>query len=398
MSATAVQTEQAPIGQSPPHPGLYPTTRSPVAFLIDTLVMGGSEKKTVAVSNELARRGLAIHIIYLNGPDTLVDSVDSAIPVLCLGRSGKLSIPAARGLSAYLARHDIGRILCVNLYPMVYAVAAQIMLRPRSLVFDVLINVTDFVALKHHVQMLLYRCLFPRADRVIFGCESQMTQWRTRYRLGGLRCSYLHNGVDVDWYSRSALPGTSLAIRSECGLRASSFVIGSVGRLQKEKNQAELIRAARRLVDHGIDVQALIVGDGPERTPLEGLATALGLSERVVFLGRLNDVRTALAAMDVFVLPSLAVETFSNAALEAMAMGCPVVLSDIGGAREMVSDGDNGYVYRRGHAEGLDKALTLLYTDATLRKSLACAGRATVETRFSFSGMVDRYERLLVPA
>jgi glycosyltransferase involved in cell wall biosynthesis len=213
-----------------------------------------------------------------------------------------------------------------------------------------------------------------------------------------LRCSFLHNGVAVDWYARSAVPGTSLAIRTECGLRASTFVIGTVGRLRKEKNQAELIRAARRLVDHGIDVQALIVGDGPERTPLEGLATALGLSGRVVFLGRLNDVRTALAAMDVFVLPSLAVETFSNAALEAMAMGCPVVLSDIGGAREMVGDGENGYVYRRGNAEDLDKALTLLYSDEPLRKSLACAARATVEARFSFSGMADRYERLLVPA
>ena len=70
----------------------------------------------------------------------------------------------------------------------------------------------------------------------------------------------------------------------------------------------------------------------------------LEVADRVSFIGELDDVRPVLTALDVFVLPSTAVESFSNAALEAMAIGRPVILSDIGGAREMIDDGVEGYV------------------------------------------------------
>ena len=85
-------------------------------------------------------------------------------------------------------------------------------------------------------------------------------------------------------------------------------------------------------------------GDGPLREQLLRRAVELEIADRVHFIGEVEDVRPVLAAMDVFVLPSIAVESFSNAALEAMSMGRPVILSDIGGAREMIDDGVEGYV------------------------------------------------------
>ncbi|MDQ3776329.1 MAG: glycosyltransferase [Pseudomonadota bacterium] len=105
-------------------------------------------------------------------------------------------------------------------------------------------------------------------------------------------------------------------------------------------------------------------------------------------------MRPALLAMDVFVLTSKAVETFSNAALEAMAMARPVVLSDVGGAREMVSEGKNGYVYPKGDVERLAQILKLIHDRPHLRQALGDVGRVMVEERFSFSQMVDEYERL----
>jgi glycosyltransferase involved in cell wall biosynthesis len=100
--------------------------------------------------------------------------------------------------------------------------------------------------------------------------------------------------------------------------------------------------------------------------------------------------------MDVFVLPSLAVETFSNAALEAMAMERPVVLSDIGGATEMVTHGQNGYVFHKGDDSTLERILTALNNSPDLRRDVGRAGRATVEARFSFQRMADAYERLML--
>ena len=93
-----------------------------------------------------------------------------------------------------------------------------------------------------------------------------------------------------------------------------------------------------------VDAHLVIAGDGPLRDFLARRAVELEVADRVSFVGELDDVRPVLTALDVFVLPSTAVESFSNAALEAMAIGRPVILSDIGGAREMIDDGVEGYV------------------------------------------------------
>ncbi|MGQ0592158.1 MAG: glycosyltransferase [Gammaproteobacteria bacterium] len=366
----------------------------PILFLIDTLMVGGSEKKTVAVSTELVNRGRRVHIAYLNPPAPLADRVDSRVPLVCLERRGKLSFAAIERLAEYVRVHEIRLILCVNLYPMAYALAVQRM-RPRNaLSFDVLINVTDFVSLKHHVQMLVYRCVLSRARRIVFGCQAQLAKWRRVYRLNGAMCTHIYNGVDLDIYRSGVVTENRDEWLRKWGLDPSAFIVGTIGRLRKEKNHQDLIRVLGRLVAQGVDAQCLIVGDGPERDALRAMAARLGLRDRIVFAGALGDVRPALLAMDVFVLTSKAVETFSNAALEAMAMARPVVLSDVGGAREMIAEGANGYIYPKGDVDRLGQILKLIHDRPDLRRALGDAGRVRVEERYSFSHMVDEYEHL----
>ena len=107
-----------------------------------------------------------------------------------------------------------------------------------------------------------------------------------------------------------------------------------------------------------------------------------------------QDVRPLLAACDAVALCSTAVETFSLAALEAMALGRPVVLSDIGGAAEMVRPGVEGLLFPAGDTAALVERLTAL-ADESLRSPMGAAARETVLARFSESAMVDRYEALL---
>ena len=95
------------------------------------------------------------------------------------------------------------------------------------------------------------------------------------------------------------------------------------------------------------------------------------------FIGEIEDVRPVLAALDVFVLPSIAVESFSNAALEAMSMGRPVILSDIGGAREMIHDGVEGYVVSPTElAARLPALIAALYADRRKRQQMGQSRRA----------------------
>ncbi len=128
-------------------------------------------------------------------------------------------------------------------------------------------------------------------------------------------------------------------------MKPESLLIGTVGMCRPEKNQEVLLTTLRRLRVARVDAHLVIAGDGPLRAATQAARGASSRSpDRVHFIGAVEDVRPVLAALDVFVLPSIAVESFSNAALEAMSMGRPVILSDIGGAREMIHDGVEGYV------------------------------------------------------
>jgi glycosyltransferase involved in cell wall biosynthesis len=135
------------------------------------------------------------------------------------------------------------------------------------------------------------------------------------------------------------------------------------------------------------------VGDGPERAKLHGVVQANKLERHVVFLGPVKDVRLTLLAMDIFVLTS-ASETFSNAALEAMAMEKPVVLSTVGGATEMVFEGVNGYLYQSGNVTELVTILHRLIVDDETRQNMGRMARSVVAERFTLARMVDAYEDL----
>jgi glycosyltransferase involved in cell wall biosynthesis len=176
---------------------------------------------------------------------------------------------------------------------------------------------------------------------------------------------------------------------------AGSFVIGCVGRLELEKNQSAVLSVAARLNSDTQRCDVLLIGDGPERESLKQQAIDLGIANRVRFLGRMDDVRCALRTLDVFVLPSIAVETFSNAALEAMAMSLPVVLSDIAGAREMVVDGETGFLYGKDDLEKLTNLMIRLRDNAILRETIGQNAREAVTAQFDINHMYDAYEALL---
>ena len=125
----------------------------------------------------------------------------------------------------------------------------------------------------------------------------------------------------------------------------------------------------------------------------EHLIYKKGLGRCVKLLGAMSDVRTALSAMDFFVLPS--VETFSNAALEAMSMGLPVVLNNKGGAKEMAQDGVNGYLFSDGDANSLVAALNHLIEDKASIMVLGSKAQDLVAEKFTFNRMVTEYETLL---
>jgi glycosyltransferase involved in cell wall biosynthesis len=150
------------------------------------------------------------------------------------------------------------------------------------------------------------------------------------------------------------------------------------------KGYEYLLLAVRQVVDSGVDVVLEIADyDGPERERAEYTISELGLEDHVVILGKLppEKVREALWRCDVFVLSALS-EGISNAVIEAMACGVPVVTTDCGGMKEAVTDGIEGFVVPKRDPSSLADAIKKLASDPALRATMGMAGRKRVELDF----------------
>jgi len=200
------------------------------------------------------------------------------------------------------------------------------------------------------------------------------------------RVVVVHNGVDFD---RTAIaPGLREATRRELGL-GDHVLIGSIGRLDPAKGYSLLIDAAARLAGTFGNIRLLLVGDGPERALLERRAAKLGIADIVIFAGTQPDPAPYLAALDVFVLPSVS-EGLGLSIIEAMAAGLPVIGSSAGGIPEVVSDGETGLVFRSGSASELASCIEWMIRNPDLRSRLAAAASEQVRSRFDIYGHAAR--------
>ena len=203
------------------------------------------------------------------------------------------------------------------------------------------------------------------------------------------RWAVLRNGVDVDHFDPSH---ETASCKLRWGFDPSRPVVGSIGRLEERKGHALLLEARAVLSGGPRAPQILLVGDGPCREALSRQASALGLGADVRLVGEVSDVREALGAMDVFVLPSHE-EGMSNALLEAMAAARPIVVTDVGGNREVVGDGCATIVPSR-DPQAMATAIGDLLRDPVGAGHLGNAARAHVDARFGARRLIQGLQSL----
>ena len=195
------------------------------------------------------------------------------------------------------------------------------------------------------------------------------------------------NGIDPDHFHR--VPERRAPARASLGIDPGDFVLGGVGRLERQKRFDLLIEAAARLQRRWPNLRLLIAGDGTLRSELESCAGTSGLGERCRLLGHMSDVVTFHHALDLFVQSS-DYEGTPNAVLEAMAMETPVIATDAGGTAELVSDGVHGRVIQRGSAVVLAGAIEELLASGETRQRFARQARSRVEQELSFAARMRK--------
>ena len=191
-------------------------------------------------------------------------------------------------------------------------------------------------------------------------------------------------------------PAARGRIRAELGLGDGPVLIVT-SRLHPMKGHVHLLDAFAALRRDFPDSRLLVVGDGGERATLEEHARCLGIDETVAFTGFRTNVTDMLRAADLFVLPSLR-EGMPNTALEAMAVGLPVVASGVHGVPEVVADGETGLLVAPGDAGLLRGAIGRLLADPDLAAQMGRAGLKRVRTRFTTERMLEDSEACCLEA
>jgi glycosyltransferase involved in cell wall biosynthesis len=202
------------------------------------------------------------------------------------------------------------------------------------------------------------------------------------------RVTIVPNGVDI-----GAFDCDRESARRDLGLDSRELVLGTVGRLEPEKDQTTLLDVFGQVRARHPRARLLVVGDGSLAESLRAYARQIGVADHTLFLGYRRDIAKLLAAMDVFVLTSIR-EGLPISLIEAMAARRPVIASDIGSVNDLVRNGENGLVVQAGNAAGFAGAVERLIGSPELCERLGQAGRRTVEASYSLAAVIRTYEEL----
>jgi glycosyltransferase involved in cell wall biosynthesis len=361
-------------------------------FLCPDMHRGGAERQWATLLPALARRGAEVRLVCLYDEGPLFEEVRAAgVTAECLGLRGRADLGGlrramgeARGrpdavvtrtvspqlLGQAIARRA-GAVHVFNEHTPLTAAGELLAMRPR--------------------QRLVTRLVAPRVNRVVGVTERQIAPLvRLGYRRE--RIVTVPNGVFEADHNATAERAT---MRATLGLEDDEFTVLCVANLRPEKGADAFAKAVAQARAEGADtLRGLIVGDGPERERLARLVAGLG---GVELLGSRGDVPDLIAACDALSLLSEA-EALPMSILEAMALGRPVVTSDVGGAGEAVADGETGIVVPPGDPAAAAAALAALAKDPERARSMGERGRRRQRERFDGSAMVEGYWRALVEA
>ncbi|HMC10151.1 MAG TPA: glycosyltransferase [Pirellulaceae bacterium] len=355
-------------------------------LVIPTLVRGGAEKQLSLLAGGLPRDEFDVHVAVLTHSGPLEAALhDAGIPVTLIGKRWKFD-----PLCYWRLRRHIRALGPDIVHTWLFAANAYGRQAAASVgIKHILAGERCVDPWKSAWQLAIDRALARQSERIVTN-SSGVKDFYVSRGLPAEKFVIIPNGIAPSIVSE---PVTREQLLAKLNLPTNARLLGAVGRLWPQKRVKDLIWAADLLKTTRDDTHLLIVGDGPQRWRLERYRDQSHITERVHFLGELDDVPRLVQHFDVLWLGS-EYEGQSNAILEAMAAGVPVIATDIAGNRDLVVDGTTGYLVPLGDRFEFTRRTHWLLDDAALRQRMGEAGRQRVLTEFTVEKMVERHAEL----
>jgi L-malate glycosyltransferase len=367
--------------------------------LIGSFHQGGSERQAVQLTRLLLESGRCnVSVATLDRSGVLLDEINrlgfNDIPEFRLNSFYDLhAARQVRRFAQYLKKHEIDVVHTHDFYTNIFGMAGAALAR-----VPVRIASRRESAVRPASQRFVERSAYRAAHAVVANCE-EVRQQLIREGVPGQKVRTIYNGLDP---ARVQVQVDRREVLQTLNLPEQAHFVTIMANMRAHvrhpeptclKDHPTFLRAAQRVHEKVPDAAFIIAGEGELKEATQELARTLGIAERTFFIGRCKDVGAVLSISDVCVLSSRS-EGFSNAILEYMAAGRPVVSTDVGGAREAVVHGESGYLVPAGDHERMGDHIASLLLEREKARAMGERGRQLVSEKFSSLKQLQNVESL----
>ena len=358
-----------------------------ITFVTSTLTSGGAERVISLLANNFAERGYEVEMIALTSISPDYYSLNPKVKFI---HADKVSKGGLLGELWWFRQH-IKKEQPDVVIAFMEAVYEFVLLALLGTKVPVISSERKDPATLGPLRKILRRILLPTAKAHVVQTQHIKNYYSKRIQK---KTHIIYNPVNERVFETSHDnddDNPELKIKDE---RLNRII--SVGRLYPQKNQKMMIEAFAQISERYSDWKLVIYGEGPERDSLESLVSNLKsqVSSRISLPGRCETVIEEVAKSKVFCLSS-DYEGMSNAMIEALCVGTPVISTRVSGTDELIRDGENGLLVDIGDTEGLAKAFEILLSNQELREQIGKEGQKSA-TKFKTDTIVDQWEKLII--
>jgi glycosyltransferase involved in cell wall biosynthesis len=362
-----------------------------IIFVIHGLNTGGAEKFLVSLVNKLDYLQFDFTVLSYSKINPLAIELKKEVNLKIFSRNSKFDLKPFFKTRRFIKNQKPDLIFCVGFFSF-FLIHISNLFNLKKITRIISYHTTISRNKKDHLLMKMYSKFIKKTDKIITVCKNQTDYTAKQYKIRRSFFTTIYNGIDTKyWRLPSELDETSM-VRIKYAIPKDAKVIIKTAAFRPEKNHKVAVDALNILIEKGFNnVYLLFVGDGFLKNEIKSYSKALNLTEKVIFVGNQRDVRPFYWASDIFTLTSNAVETFSISALEALCCGLPCVLTNIGGANEMIDEGENGYLSNlkpKDICEKWEKALSQNFNKKTIS--------INASEKFNIDLMIERYSNFFM--